>query len=128
MGTEAYFEATNTAVAGTTSACDGFHQAPKEYGGDAALLVLIEGKSGCRRSCPECWQQMPEQRNALSGLQICDNSINCNSLRSLIRRIRAILRTTVHSIHTETTRRINRLPTTGIHIHHNIVSTLSVTG
>ncbi|XPE45221.1 hypothetical protein ACNKHO_14845 [Shigella flexneri] len=33
--------------------------------GDAALLVLIEVKSGCRRSCPECWQQMPEQRKRL---------------------------------------------------------------
>ena len=55
-----------------------FHQAPKEYGGDAALLVLIEVEewfaagvalnagSKCRNSV-----------NALSGLQICDNSINC---------------------------------------------------
>ena len=39
---EAYFEATNTAVAGTTSACHGVSQAAKEYGDDAALLVLIE--------------------------------------------------------------------------------------
>ncbi len=34
---EAYFEATNTAVAGTTPHVMAFHQAPKEYGGDAAL-------------------------------------------------------------------------------------------
>ncbi len=53
MAREAYFEATNTAVAGTTSAWMAFHQAPKEYGGDAALLVLMKWKSGCRRSYPE---------------------------------------------------------------------------
>ncbi len=30
-----------------------FHQAPKEYGGDAALLVLIEVEEWLRRSYPE---------------------------------------------------------------------------
>ncbi len=52
MGTGSIFEAANAAVAGATSTCDGISQAPKEYGGDAALLVLIEVEEGCRRNCP----------------------------------------------------------------------------
>ncbi len=54
------FEAANAAVAGATSACDGISQAPKEYGGDAALLVLIEVDEGCRRNYRECWHRMPD--------------------------------------------------------------------